>query len=73
MGQYRRAATEYELVLSGKNLETANKKDKGKVSLQVRRPSLSPRPSADGDRVEHVCAAIEFGFGYASDGQEDLR
>lgn len=34
MGQYARAAQEYELVLSGKNLETANKKDKGKVSLQ---------------------------------------
>lgn len=39
MGQYRQAAEQFELVLSGKNLEIANKKDKGKVSLQVRAPA----------------------------------
>lgn len=34
-GLWKRAREEYDLVLTGKHLETSTKKGKGKVSLQV--------------------------------------
>lgn len=34
-GLWKRARDEYDLVLTGKHLETSTKKGKGKVSLQV--------------------------------------
>lgn len=42
------ARDEYELVLSGKNIETSTKKGKGKVTLQVRRWHNRRFPAKEG-------------------------
>jgi hypothetical protein len=34
MGDYKKAKVEYEIVMSGKNMEYGQKKTKGKVTLQ---------------------------------------
>lgn len=47
-GLWKRAREEYDLVLTGKHLETSTKKGKGKVSLQVSCHLISGPPSEDG-------------------------